>query len=122
MLHARSLLIRQVQCFFEEKLCGLYRWQTSGNPDDELTPGVVRIRPPEKYPKEKGRRQLDKEVVAVDFGPYSLLVASPEEKPPVGNIIIFHQTLGSLEGPLDAATWARVEAFIKKGETHGNRD
>lgn len=103
MLSSRALLIRQLQQFFELHLVGLYRW-----PGSEL-------RAPEKQEKVRGRRQLDKEMVVVDFDGYSLLIKSPDDSPPLGEITLFDTRNGSsVKGILDEATWVRIADYIKE--------
>jgi hypothetical protein len=115
MPNARASLIHQLQGFFETRLCGLYRWQTAGDFDDIPPPGTVRVRMAEKRPKTRGQRQLDKEVVAVDFDGYALMISSPDEVPPIGQILLFHPDHGVLvDGPLDVVAWDAAEIAIKE--------
>lgn len=113
-VNGRAALVRQLQAFFEMKMLGLFSWRTVGEEDEDAPEGTIRLRAPERHPKIPGKRQLDKDVVAVDFGGYALSVHAPSEAPPLGKIVVFHPELGSIEGPLDEVTWGRVEKFIKE--------
>lgn len=114
MLNTRSALIRQLQAFFETHLRGAWRWYTAGALDELAPAGSIRLRAPDRHDKIPGRRQMDKNIVAVDFGDYAIQVSAPDEAPPLGKIVCFHQLRGSIEGPLDAATWDKMAAFIKE--------
>lgn len=108
-------MVRQLRDFFEDQLCGLYRWQTAGDEDTVPPAGTIRLRASEKHEKLPGRRQLEKEVAIVDFDSYSLVVSSPEEVPPIGRILLYNTVSGErLEGPLDQATWSQIGEAIKR--------
>lgn len=100
-INARKQLFRQLQQFFEQHLTGL--WTISD----------VAFEPPELLPKERGRRQLHREIVTGYFGAYTICLSSPEEKPPLGEISCtsFHGL--SVRGPLDARIWELIAAEIK---------
>lgn len=111
MLSARSLLLRQLQQFFETDLVGLYSWFN------------VRHRQGEKNPKEKGRRQTDMERVYVDFGDYSISVSTPDHAPPLGEILLYNAVSGeTTKGPLDASTWASIGEKIRTSPSHHLKD
>ena len=108
---ARSTLTRHLIEFFESYLIGLFTW------------GDVTLRSAEKAEKIPGHRQLDKEVAIVDFAGYSIMVSSPEEHPPLGQIMLFSLDHGILaQGPIDTATWARVAEAIKAPRVKDNFD
>lgn len=103
MLSNRALLLRQMQQFFEEHLRGFYLWQE------------VMHRPPEKADKIKGVRQRDKELAIIDFDGYSLILMSPDQQPPLGEILLYDTQDGQTEkGIVDEVTWARIAKIIKE--------
>jgi hypothetical protein len=107
-INARRQLFRQLQQFFEQHLIGL--WTISD----------VVFDPPELLAKEPGRRQLHRESISGHFGAFTITLSSPEEKPPLGEIVC--QSLHGLriEGPLDARTWERIAAEIRPSATNGD--
>lgn len=111
MLSNRALLIRQLQEFFETHLRGRYSWFD------------VQHRTPEKADKLPGRRQLDKELVAIDFGDYSITVQSPDDVPPLGRIVLYNvRTAETLTEILDAKSWDRIAEKIKSPDTLKERE
>jgi hypothetical protein len=104
-INARRQLFRQIQEFFERELHGL--WTISDMAFDA----------PELLPKERGRRQLYREIVSGHFGLYRLTLSSPEEKPPLGEIVCEAVDGVTVRGPLDPTTWAEIARRIKLSET-----
>ncbi len=101
----RAILTRQIIDFFNTHLRGTFTW-------DDVT-----LRPAEKAEKIIGRRQIDKEIATVDFAGYSIMISSPDEKPPLGEVMLFSLEHGILaQGPIDTATWGRVAEAIKAHE------
>lgn len=122
MLNTRTVLVRHLREFFETHLVGVFRWQTGGAPDEPAPPGTIRLRDGELHEKVPGRRQLEKGVAVVDFDGYALMLHSPEEVPPIGKVVLFHEKYGSLEGPPDAPTWAKIAEAIKSSIAKGKAD
>lgn len=120
-LNVRTVLIRNLREFFETRLVGEFSWSTGGNPKDPSTApeGTIRLRDAELHEKVPGKRQLEKGVAIVDFGGYSLMLHSPEEAPPIGRVILYHEKFGSLEGPPDVVTWDRIAHAIKSSRAKG---
>lgn len=110
MKTARFGLSRHIQAFFETELCGLFRF-------DQVT-----IRPPESAAHPVGLHPLrrppfgrHREIVEIRFGQYDLAVSSPNEKPPLGEIVLSHPD-GEETGPLDYVTWQRIGSLIRNRE------
>ena len=110
MKSARYGLSRQLQAFFETELCGLFKFD------------AATILPPEPAPRPEGWSHLRRppfgkfrELISVQFAQYNMEIASPNEKPPLGEISIFHHD-GQESGPLDQTTWERIGAFVRKRE------
>lgn len=110
MKSPRVGLSRHIQVFFETELCGRYRF-------DEVV-----FLPPEEAARPAGWSPLrrppfgrHRELVAIQFGAYDLSVASPNEKPPLGEILLVHPD-GREYGPLDEATWKRLGNLIRTRE------
>jgi len=80
MIRGRVQLVRMLQGMFETHLRGLYRW------------GEIAFHVAEAADKPEGKRKNAygkfKEIVAIRFGPYDLTVESPNEKPPLGHILL----------------------------------
>jgi hypothetical protein len=106
--NARRQLFRQLQQFFEEHLTGL--WTISD----------VSFDAPELLPKEPGKRQLHREQVIGHFGHYTVCLSSPEEKPPLGEILCTSVHGDSVRGSLDPATWSLVALMIRPSATNGD--
>lgn len=123
-LNTRTVLVRQLQDFFEKHLGGVFSWYTAGDHEDPSAapPNSIRLRPAEMHPKIPGKRQLERGVATVDFGGYALMLHSPEEAPPIGKVVLFHPDHGSLEGPLDVVTWTRIAEAIKSTVKKGQQN
>lgn len=110
MRSARFGLSRHLQVFFETELCGLFRFDQ------------VEFMQPEAAPLPEGWSKLrrppfgrNREKVEVRFGTYDLAILSPNEVPPLGEIVLTHA--GGVErGPLDEATWKRMGTIIRERE------
>lgn len=113
MIRANAALTRQIQDFFHRHLVGIYRW------DD------VEFAPPERNEKpvaqrnSRGRmRRAERPegkfhaIVRIEFSIWRLTVEGPNEHPPLGWLELDGH--GTVEGPLDSATWDRAGALIKK--------
>jgi hypothetical protein len=118
-LNIRTVLVRHLQEFFETRMGGQFRWSTAGEPDDLPPEGTIRLRPGEMNEKIPGKRQTEKGVAIVDFGGYSLMLYSPEENPPIGKVVLWHERFGTLEGPPDVLTWDRIAEAIKSSRVKG---
>lgn len=107
---ARFGLSRHLQVFFETELRGRFRF-------DEIS-----FLPAEPAPLPDGWHALRRppfgkyrELIAIRFGQYDMSVASPNEKPPLGEIMLVYPG-GQEYGPLDSITWQRIGAFIRERE------
>lgn len=108
MKSARYGLSRHIQAFFDIELRGIFRFdQAAVAPPEEAPRGELpgMSRPFGKY----------REIVAIQFGQYDLSVASSNEKPPLGEVMLSCPD-GKEFGPLDQVTWQRLGAFIRKQE------
>jgi hypothetical protein len=101
MMHARTLLFRQLQQFFEQFLTG--RWRISD----------VVFELPKLAPKERGIRQRPHEIVTGMFGDYTISMHSTTEHPPLGRIVCTDLHGHSVEGVIDEQTWREIAAMIK---------
>jgi hypothetical protein len=111
MKSARFGLSRHIQIFFETELCGLFRFDQIEflEPEDApRPPGMSVLRRP---PFGKHR-----EIVAVQFGAYNLSVCSPNEAPPLGEIVLTIRDGHTERGPLDETTWKKIGEFIRTRE------
>lgn len=111
MKSARFGLSRHVQVFFETELCGLYRFDQ------------IEIMMPEDAPRPEGWSVLrrppfgrHREVITVRFGLYELSVLSPNEAPPLGEVVLELPGDEKVSGPLDEATWKRIGTTIRDRE------
>lgn len=100
-MHARTLLFKQLQQFFEQFLAP--RWRISD----------VVFSLPEPAPKERGQRQRDREVVTGNFGEFSIEIFSTVEEPPLGRIVCTDIRGNSIEGPIDEVTWRKIAGLIR---------
>jgi hypothetical protein len=100
LLHARTLLFRQLQQFFEQYLRP--RWRIS----DVVFSG------PEMAPKIRGQRQRPHEIVTGHFGDFTISIYSTVEIPPLGRIVCLDNRGRSVEGPIDQMTWEQIVTFI----------
>jgi len=110
MKSARYALSRHLPVFFETELRGVYRF-------DEIT-----VLPPEDAPRPEGMSPLRRppygkyrELVSARFGSYDLEVYSPNERPPLGEVVLKYPD-GEISGPLDQVTWQRLGTFIRNRE------
>ena len=126
-INIRQVLVRHLREFFETRLAGEFRWHTDDRFDGDghllpALPGAIRLRPSEMHPKVSGRRQLEKGIVTVDFDGYALQLSSPEEAPPIGKVMLYHEKFGQLEGPPDVVTWDRIANAIKSSRAKGKEN
>lgn len=100
-INARRQLFRHLQQFFEEHLSGL--WTISD----------VVFDAPELMAKEPGRKQLPREMISGHFGHYSISVRSPEDHPPLGEVVCNSVHGFRIEGNLDPRSWSEIAAAIR---------
>lgn len=101
-IRARAVLIRHAREFFERELF------------DVLPFASATTRAAEKEDKIPGRRQLDKEELVFDFGPFSLVISSPEVAKPLGKAALFDRRSNTHdEGPIDSTTWSRFGQVVR---------
>ena len=110
MKSPRIGLSRHVQVFFETELLGLYRFDQAEFAVTEEAP-----RPPGMSPLRRPPFGWHREIVEVRFGTYDLSVSSPNEAPPLGEIVLVHPD-GEERGPLDDTTWKQIGTFIRTRE------
>lgn len=104
MIHPRAALISHIRTFVDTELAGLVRYDELEHyqPENLDSPPGYR---PNRYEKHKEKAE-------VRFGNYNLIVCSPSEAPPLGNVRL--QYLGGhAEGPLDMTTWHRLGTIIR---------
>lgn len=101
-MHARTLLFKQLQQFFEQYLAG--QWRISDVMFDQ----------PELAPKEPGQRQRHREIVSGMFGGYTISIESTVEEPPLGRIIAADRLGNTASGPIDEVTWRQIAEMIKQ--------
>jgi hypothetical protein len=107
-MHARTLLFKQLQQFFEEHLRGL--WTISDVIFEVEEPGE----------KIRGRRQMPREIVTGMFGDWTLSIESTVEAPPLGKIEL-RGFRGTVTGVIDERTWRDVAGTIKQQPALGER-
>ena len=100
LMHARTLLFRQLQQFFEQHL--MPRWRISD----------VVFSDPVMAPKVRGIRQRPREIVIGNFGDYTIEIRSTVEEPPLGKIILSDIHGNTAEGPIDEVTWRKAAAVV----------
>jgi hypothetical protein len=105
VIRARVQLMRMLQGMFETHLRGLYRW------------GEVAFHVAEAADKPEGKRKQAygkfKEIVAIRFGDYDLTVESPNERPPLGHIVLTGPS-GTIEiDSLDASALDQIGRRIR---------
>jgi hypothetical protein len=103
-MHARTLLFKQLQQFFEMYLAPRWRIQD------------VIFSEPEMAPKERGIRQRSREIVMGHFGPFTLSIYSTVEEPPLGKITLTVLDGSFVQGAIDERTWREIAALIKSHE------
>lgn len=113
MIRANAALTRQAQDFFHQHLVGIYRWEEATFSPPE------RNEKPEIFLTPRGRRRRPERpegkyhaIVRMEFGIWRLTIEGPNEHPPLGWIELDGH--GTIEGPLDSATWERMAALIKE--------
>lgn len=111
MKAVRLGLSRHVQVFFETELCGLFRFDQV----DFMQPEAAKV-PTGWSPLRRPPFGKHREVVEVRFGTYDLSVASPNEVPPLGEVVLTHAD-GKERGPLDEATWKHIGSIIRERES-----
>ncbi len=114
----RRSLMRLAQQFFVDELVGVYSLDGA------------KVVDPIEVPREKGRGRDEgryRALVALTFGPFELEIVAPGEQDvfgqvsPLGKVEVICGGVERMSGPLDAATWKRIGAFIREraGEDHG---
>jgi len=117
MIHPHASLLRHAQDFFRSDLLGLYTWDQVKIANPELAPPIapdisVRERREEQY-KREGKYIGQARLI---FGPWEILIYSPNEKPPLGEVQLRSSAIGGevfVTGPLDAATWTVAGTCIR---------
>lgn len=116
MIRALAALYRQTQQFFHDHLVGLYRWD-----DVEFAAREKNVNPaPDTWPRNRRGQRIRPEpvegkfaaVVRLQFGPWDMMVEGPSEHPPLGWVTL--KGFETIEGPLDATTWAMMADHIKQ--------
>lgn len=103
MIQARAALYGHLRTFIERELSDLVAYDAlrHGPADPEFLPDG----------RPAGRNRF-RERIRVMFGEYDLLMESTTEAPPLGRITLYWPG-GSIEGPLDSATWRKIADHIK---------
>ena len=103
-MHARTLLFKQLQQFFEMHLLG--HWTIS----------QVIFEAPEMGPRILGQRQRPKEAVRGMFGRWTITIESTVEAPPLGRITLVGDHGALITGTIDETTWREAAQAIKQHE------
>lgn len=110
-MRARAALYRHLQTFFETQTRGIFSY-------DDAMPF-----PAQKADQVDGKRRFAfgkiKEIVEVRFGEYEMIIASPNEAPPLGKIKLRYPG-GEVFGPMDCQTWNRAGEIIRQQRTANN--
>ena len=117
MIRPHESLLRHAQDFFRSDLLGLYSWDQVRIANPEVAPAIaseasVRTRRDAQYQRE-GRYLGQARLI---FGPWEILIYSPNEKPPLGEVILRPNEIGRsilVSGPIDAATWEQIGKVIR---------
>lgn len=106
MMRARAALYRHLQALFEMELRDLYRLS------DFIS---YQPQPAEEHTERKRRWAYGKlkEIVEGRFGDFEILLASPNEVPPLGRVTLRYRNSQILTGALDSVTFAKIGAAVK---------
>jgi|SRR6185295_1416455 len=115
MIRALAALTRQVQECFHLHLVGVVSWDKV----KYKPPRKVVRDPPSAWPRNRRGGLIRPEftdgkyhmTLHLEFGVWDLEVDGPSEKPPLGWVKLTGH--GTVEGPLDPATWKRIADHIK---------
>ena len=117
MIHQHSALLRHAQDFFRSDLLGFYSWDQVRIANPELAPPIAadaslqdrRAAQEKREGKYLGQARLI-------FGNWEILIYSPNERPPLGEVILRPNEIGGpvlVSGPIDSATWAEIGKRIR---------
>lgn len=116
MIRPLAALTRQIQECFHTYLVGVVRWE-----DVEFNPRKkVERTEPKTWPRNRRGGLVRPEfqdgkyhvALRMQFGVWDLEVEGPSEHPPLGWVRLTGH--GTVEGPLDPATWKNIAEHIKK--------
>lgn len=116
MIRALAALTRQIQECFHAHLVGVVRWE-----EVQFGPRKrVEKTPPSDWKRNKRGGLIRPEfqdgkyhvALHLQFGVWDLEVEGPSEHPPLGWVRLTGH--GTVEGPLDPATWKNIAEHIKK--------
>lgn len=118
MIHPHSALLRHAQDFFRSDLLGLYSWDQVRIANPELAAPI----PAEASLHDRRAAQDKREgryigQARLIFGTWEILIYSPNERPPLGEVILRPNEIGGpalVSGPIDSATWAEIGQKIRK--------
>ena|ERR1700694_537827 len=117
MIHPHSALLRHAQDFFRSDLLGLYSWDQVRIAPREIAMPIAPDTPVRKRREMQDHREGKyKGEARLVFGPWEILIYSPNEKPPLGEVQLRENQIGSeifVSGPLDAATWSDIGKHIR---------
>jgi len=118
MIHPHSALLRHAQDFFRSDLLGLYSWDRVQITSPELAPPIAAeasLRDRRAARDRREGRYLGQ--ARLIFGNWEILIYSPNERPPLGEVVLRPNEIGGavlVSGPIDAATWAEIGQKIRK--------
>ena len=117
MIRPHESLLRHAQDFFRSDLLGIYSWDQVRIAAPEKPPTIAAEAPLKARRDEQYRREGRYVGVArLIFGPWEILIYSPNEKPPLGEVLLRPNEIGGetlVSGPIDAATWAAIGKRIR---------
>lgn len=107
-----------MRSFFDTELCGAFTWNDIVPLSGEPAPRGAHNR---RNPTGEYR-----EIAGISFGDYELVVKSPEEHPPLGEVVLTYPAGDVERGPIDAVLWKRLGTIICRRELtriegHGER-
>ncbi len=117
MIDQHAALLRHAQDFFRSDLVGLYSWDQVRIANREPAPPIsaempLRARRDEQF-KREGRYLGQARLI---FGDWEILIYAPNERPPLGEVILRPNEIGGpvlVSGPIDSATWAEIGLHIR---------
>lgn len=115
MIRANLALFRQAQEMFRAHLVGVFSWEQV-----EFSPRTKRLVKPMADMSRRERRNARRDrpegkyeqEVRLQFGIWEILIQSPADHPPLGNVVL--TGAAEVSGPLDPATWDRIGQTIKQ--------
>jgi len=116
-MNPHTALLRHAQDFFRSDLLGLYSWDQVRIANPEVAPPIasdasLRDRREQQY-KREGKYLGQARLI---FGNWEILIYSPNERPPLGEVILRPNEIGGpvlVSGPIDSETWVAIGKRIR---------